>query len=133
MSTLTKHPERLGVAKLGPGADLPKWVSSATLMSITATAAETSIVCTYSVIPKKAKPEGPFSPYEVEGPLDFALTGILSALLVPLAEAEVSVFTLSTFDTDWILVPTSKESAAEEAWRRSGHTVQTADQTGNQE
>ena len=133
MSNLFKYPERLGVAKLGPGADVPKWAGSSTLLSITATAAETSIVCQYAQIPKKAKPEGPFTAYEVEGPLDFALTGILSALLVPLADAEVSVFALSTFDTDWILVPTSKESAAEEAWRRSGHTVQTADQTGNQE
>ena len=123
MSDLLKHSEKLGVAKLGPGADLPSWVSSGTLMSVTATANETSVVCSYSAIPKKAKPEGPFTPYEVQGPLDFALTGILSALLSPLAEAEVSVFALSTFDTDWILVPQPKESAAEEAWRRSGHTV----------
>jgi len=129
VSTLTKHPERLGVAQLGPGADLPAWASSGTLLSITATATETSIVCTYASIPKKAKPEGPFTAYQVEGPLDFALTGILAALLQPLAEAEISVFTLSTFDTDWILVPQPKEAAADEAWRRSGHTVQTADQT----
>ncbi len=123
MTTLFKHAERLGVAKLGPGADLPRWASSGTILSITATADETSILCTYAAIPKKAKPEGPFTAYEVEGPLDFALTGILSRLLEPLAAAEVSVFAISTFDTAWILVPQPKESAAEEAWRRSGHTV----------
>jgi uncharacterized protein len=120
---LTKHAEKLGVAQLGPGADLPRWASSGTLLSITATATETSVVCTYAAIPKRAKHEGPFTAYQVEGPLDFALTGVLSSLLEPLADAEVSVFTLSTFDTDWILVPQPKESAAEEAWRRSGHTV----------
>jgi hypothetical protein len=132
---LVKYAERLGVVQLGPGTDLPRWASSATLVSITATARETSIICNYAAIPKKAKPEGPFTAYQVEGPLDFALTGILSALLLPLAEAEVSVFTISTFDTDWILVPQPKETAADEAWRRSGHTVQTADQTqtGTQE
>ncbi len=129
MSALTKHPEKLGVARLGPGADLPTWASSGTLLSITATADETSVVCTYAAIPKKAKPQGPFTAYQVQGPLDFALTGILSALLQPLAEAEISIFSLSTFDTDWILVPQPKEGAAEEAWRRSGHTVQTADQS----
>jgi hypothetical protein len=123
VSALVKHPELLGVARLGPGADLPAWVSSATLMSVTATAAETSVVCTYAAIPKKAKPQGPFRAYSVEGPLEFALTGILSALLLPLAESEVSVFTLSTYDTDWLLVPEPKESTAEEAWRRSGHTI----------
>ncbi len=123
MSTLIKHPEKLGVAQLGPGADVPRWAGSSTMLSVTATATETSVVCQYSEIPKKAKPEGPFTAYQVEGPLDFSLTGILAALLQPLAEADVSVFTISTFDTDWILVPQPKESAAEEAWRRSDHTV----------
>jgi hypothetical protein len=129
MTTLIKYPEKLGVAQLGPGADLPRWAGSSTLLSITATATETSIVCQYSEIPKKAKPEGPFTAYQVEGPLDLALTGILSALLQPLADAEVSVFTISTYDTDWILVPQPKESVAEEAWRRSGHDVLNFGQT----
>ena len=131
MSALTKHSEKLGVAQLGPGADLPSWVSSATLMSITATPFETSVVCNYSAIPKKATHAGPFTAYRVEGPLDLTAIGILSALLAPLADAAVPVFTLSTYDTDWILVPQPKESAAEEAWRRSGHTVAVpSDQTG---
>ena len=43
-----------------------------------------------------------------------------------LAEAEISVFTLSTFDTDWILVPGGDADRAEEEWRRSGHEVQRA-------
>jgi len=51
------------------------------------------------------------------------LTGVLSRLLAPLAEAEISVFTLSTFDTDWILVPGHDADRAEEEWRRSGHEV----------
>jgi hypothetical protein len=131
VSALVKHAERLGVARLGPGADMPRWASSGTILSVTATADETSVVCTYADIPRRAQHEGPFTAYQVEGPLDFALTGVLSALLQPLAEAEVPVFTLSTYDTDWILVPQPKESAAEEAWRRSGHTVATpSPQTG---
>ena len=123
MSVLIRHEEHLAVAQLGPGADLPSWASSGTIVSITATATETSIVCTYKGVPRKTKSEGPFTAYAVEGPLDFALTGVLSALLQPLAESEISVFTISTFDTDWILVPQPKAAAAEEAWRRSGHTV----------
>ena len=123
MSELVKHPENLGVAKLGPGADLPSWVSSGTLMSITATADETSVVCTYKAIPAKAKPEGPFTAYEVQGPLDFALTGILSALLVPLAEAQVSVFVLSTYDTDWLLVSAERFASARAALVAAGHTI----------
>jgi uncharacterized protein len=62
----------------------------------------------------------------VEGPLDPGLTGVLSALLEPLAEAEVPVFTISTFDTDWVLVPSEEAGRAAEAWRRTGHTVRPA-------
>ena len=51
------------------------------------------------------------------------MTGVLVALLAPLAEAGVSVFVLSTFGTDWILVHKNDADKAEEAWRRSGHAV----------
>ena len=62
-------------------------------------------------MPRKAQQAGPFTAFAVQGPLDFALTGILATLLQPLADAEISVFTISTFDTDWILVP--RDVAAE--------------------
>ena len=53
-------------------------------------------------------------------------TGVLAGLLAPLATAEISVFTLSTFDTDWILVPAGDADRAAEEWRRSGHEVTAA-------
>ena len=77
-------------------------------------------------MPTKTPSQKPFTAFAVQGPLDFALTGVLSALLAPLAEAEIPVFTISTFDTDWILVPVGKADDAAEAWRRSGHTVAAA-------
>lgn len=123
---LVQHGEQLAVVRLGPGADLPAWSGAATLFSVTATATETSIVCAQAGVPKKARQEGPFTAFEVEGPLDFTLTGVLHELLQPLAEAQIPVFTLSTFDTDWILVPAASAAAAADAWRRSGHTVRPA-------
>ena len=63
------------------------------------------MVCAARSVPTKSVHQRPFTAFEVEGPLDFALTGVLAELLAPLAEAEISVFTLSTYDTDWILVP----------------------------
>jgi hypothetical protein len=121
--TLARYPERVAVVRLGPGAELPSWAGSATLLSVTATATETSIVCGAASVPTKAKQSGPLIAFEVEGPLDLALTGVLAGLLAPLAEAEVSVFTISTFDTDWILVPDADADRAAEEWRRRGHTV----------
>ena len=124
--TLEQFPERLAVVRLGPGSDLPGWAESSSVMSITATARETSVVCAARSVPRKARQEGPFAAFAVAGPLDFALTGVLATLLTPLADAEISVFTISTFDTDWILVPFERAEDAAEAWRRHGHQVEPA-------
>ena len=126
--TLVRHPDALAVVRLGPGSEVPAWATSSTVFSVTATAAETSLVCHASTVPPKARRVGPFVAYEVAGPLDFGLTGVLSSLLVPLAEAEVSVFALSTFDTDWILVRSDAADRAEAAWVAAGHSVQTEDE-----
>ena len=123
---LNRYPETLAVVRLGPGTEVPKWAESSSLFSITATATETSIVCAARSVPTKSVHQRPFTAFEVQGPLDFALTGVLAELLAPLAAAEISVFTLSTFDTDWILVPGADADRAEEEWRRSGHEVSPA-------
>ena len=120
---LNQFPETLAVVRLGPGAEVPAWAESSSIFSVTATATETSVVCAARSVPKKAVAQRPFTAFEVQGPLDFALTGILSGLLAPLAEAGISVFTLSTFDTDWILVPQDAADRAAQAWRDSGHEV----------
>jgi hypothetical protein len=121
--TLEQFPEKLAVVRLGPGAEVPSWAESSSLFSVTATALETSVVCAMRSVPKKAKQAGPFIAFAVKGPLDFALTGVLATLLQPLAVAEISVFTISTFDTDWVLVPINDAARAAEEWRRSGHEV----------
>ena len=130
--TLVQHDEDLAVVRLGPGADLPSWAASGSLFSVTATADETSVVCGQAGVPRKARQEGPFKAFAVEGPLDFGLAGVLSTLLSPLAESEIPVFTISTFDTDWILVPAEQAERAAEEWRRSGHAVRSAHEPTDQ-
>ena len=124
--TLLQHPEHLAVVRLGPGSEIPAWATSATIFSVTATADETSVVCARHGVPRKAKQEGPYVAFSVAGTLDLALTGVLSRILLPLAEAEVPVFTLATFDTDWVLVPVGQAGRAAEAWRRTGYDVRPA-------
>ncbi len=124
--TLQQYPETLAVVRLGVGAEVPAWAESSSIFSVTVTATETSVVCAARSVPKKARHQRGFSAFEVQGPLDFALTGVLVALLTPLAEAAISVFTQSTFDTDWILVPQNDADRAVQAWRSSGHTVAVA-------
>ncbi len=130
--TLLQYAEDLAVVRLGAGADIPAWAASGSLFSVTATADETSLVCGRAGVPRKARQEGPFTAFAVEGPLVLALTGVLNTLLTPLAEAEIPVFTISTFDTDWILVPADQAERAAEEWRRSGHAVRAAQEPTNQ-
>jgi len=60
---------------------------------------------------------------KVEGPLDFSLTGILSSLISPLAEAEISIFTISTFDTDYLLVKSNTLKRTLQILAEHGHSI----------
>ena len=81
-------------------------------VSVTRTADELSVVCAESLAPAGAKVQEGWRAFKVQGPLDFALTGVLSRLLEPLAEAKISVFTVATYDTDYILVREPELAAA---------------------
>ena len=121
--TIEQFPEQVAVVRLGPGAPIPNWAESSSIFSVTATATETSLVCAARNVPTKARHERSFTAFAVKGPLEFDQVGVLVALLTPLAEAGISVFTLSTFDTDWVLVRKPQAEAAAQAWRGQGHTV----------
>ncbi|HXH79339.1 ACT domain-containing protein [Nocardioides sp.] len=121
--TLLQFPEKMAIVRLGPGAEVPQWAESASLFSVTATATETSLICATRSVPTKTPSIKPLTAFQVRGPLDPDAIGILAGLLVPLAEEEIPVYTLSTFDTDWIMVRLVDGAKATEAWRRQGHTV----------
>ena len=87
------------------------------------TAADTSIVCASARVPDGVRAERGWRALTVEGPLDFALTGVLAALAVPLADAGVSIFAVSTYDTDHVLVRSDRLADAVEALRAAGHSV----------
>ena len=61
---------------------------------------------------------------QVEGTLAFSLTGILAAMAAPLAEAQVSIFAVSTYDTDYVLVSDSDLEKAIRALESAGHAIQ---------
>jgi hypothetical protein len=120
---LQQFPEKLAVIKLPPGAEIPAWAESSSLFSITATATETSLICAGRSVPTKVVGAKGLTAFAVMGELDNTHAGVLSGLLAPLAEDEISVFTISTHDTNWFLVAVTDAEKAAEAWRRRGHTV----------
>ena len=123
---LHRYPEQLVVAGLAPGADVPAWAESSSIFAVVATALETTVVCAGRDVPKKVRTLGPFTGFAVAGVLDITETGVLSGLLAPLAEVGISVFTVSTYSTDWVLVPKDRADDAEAEWRRRGHHVEPA-------
>ncbi|OUR95864.1 hypothetical protein A9Q84_15305 [Halobacteriovorax marinus] len=92
------------VLKRSPTEEIPSWVFHSNFYSISKTDEELSIVCESKYLKEEQVVEGSWRILKVEGPLDFSLTGILSALAAPLAEAKISIFAISTFDTDYLMV-----------------------------
>ena len=73
--------------------------------------------------PTKVVAQKGLTAFAVQGGPAARAAGVLVALLAPLAEAGISIFTVSTYETNWILVPLADAERAGEAWRRAGHTV----------
>lgn len=67
--------------------------------------------------------EGPWRTFRVQGPLVMTLIGVVAALANPLAAAGISIFAISTFDTDYVLVHEPDFDAAVDALTRAGHVV----------
>ena len=119
---LKSLPGRLAVCKLAPDADIPVGLDEGALYSVTRTENELSIVCRDSQdLPGKF--ERGWCCLEVEGPLEFTLVGVLASLTQPLAEAGVSIFALSTFDTDYLLVKETQFESALAALQAAGHRI----------
>jgi hypothetical protein len=123
---LTLHllPQTLAVCYLPAESAIPAWSQSGSLHAITRTPHELSIVCDLGSVPPDVRHEAPWRCLEVAGPLDFALTGILASLAAPLAESGIPLFALSTYRTDYLLIPAERIPAAINALQQAGHEVE---------
>jgi hypothetical protein len=114
-------PGSFAVLRLAPDASVPAGVLVPPFHSVTRTAAELSVVCPDEAVPEAARAERGWALLALEGPFPFELTGILASILVPLADAGVGIFALSTFDTDYVLVKHVQLAAALAALAAAGH------------
>jgi hypothetical protein len=129
-------PGRYAVCRLSPEERLPAWIldcDATEFLSITRTEEELSIVCLEKRVPHDSSNvvvEKTWAVLKVQGPLDFALTGILAALAQPLATAGISIFAISTYDTDYLLVKTDTLLAAKQVLTDAGHKVHLLPENG---
>ncbi|GAB5536205.1 MAG: ACT domain-containing protein [Rubricoccaceae bacterium] len=121
--TLTVEPGRFAVCRLPVNAPLADWMWAGAVASVTRRADELSVVCDEVAVPEGVQAETGWRALTVAGPLNFALTGILAELATVLAEAGVSIFALSTFDTDVLLVRDDALATAISALEAAGHSV----------
>jgi hypothetical protein len=117
------RPEVLAVCRLPRDAPWPTPPPDGSLFSATRTSSELSVACRQDAAPLHARAEAGWRALTVVGPLDFSMVGVIASLGTMLADAQVGVFVVSTFDTDHVLVKETALERAIDALRSGGHTV----------
>jgi hypothetical protein len=117
-------PDTLAVCRLDVDADVPAWaLVPARFTTISRTAQELSITTTQSTVPPGLQCERDYRALRVRGPLPFNLVGIVASIADPLAAAGLSIFAISTYDTDYVLIKERDLASATTVLQRAGHTI----------
>ena len=115
-------PGGFSVHRLAPDTVIPMGLLSGGFFNICRTDDELSIVCDEAIALPSQRCDSGWSCLKIVGPLDFALTGILARLSGLLADAGISIFAMSTFDTDYILVKTPQLDLAVATLKTGGYS-----------
>jgi hypothetical protein len=124
---LSLLPERFAIARLAPDALVPLWAAQGAFFSISRTADELSILTAARHVPEGVQRQAAFRVLKVHGPFALSEIGVVSALAAPLADAKISLFVISTFDTDYLLVSPEQLQTAVATLEKAGHKVQDAE------
>lgn len=120
---LSVLPEQFVIVRLPREAALPTWATQGELFSVTRTADELSLVCAARYVPENLRGQGRWRALKVHGPFALTEVGVLASLAAPLADARISMFAVSTFDTDYLLVNEMQLGEAMQTLRRAGHRI----------
>src|SRR5579864_3986420 len=101
---LTVLPGSFALVHLAADAPFPRWAVQGEFFSVTRTNDEVSVVCAADQVPNDVAAEAGWRLLKAKGPFALSEVGVLAELSTPLAEANVSLFAISTFDTDYLLV-----------------------------
>lgn len=116
-----RHDVRLAVCRLDAAAEVPPWAWTGPFVAVTRTPDELSIVCAEDAVPEAVRHESGWGALKIVGPFPFETVGVLSSIAEPLALAGISIFAVSTFDTDWLLVKAVDLDRAAAVLRAAGH------------
>ena len=119
---LERVPGTFGISRLSPKARIPRNVHRSVFSSISRSGEELSIVCEDRLVPEDVQCERGWAAIKVAGTLDFSLIGVLASLAEPLAAARIGLFTVSTYDTDYLMVREKVFTKAQAVLEAAGHT-----------
>ncbi|MBW3513302.1 MULTISPECIES: ACT domain-containing protein [unclassified Shewanella] len=127
--TLAVHPEQYTIHSFSPNAVLPSEVFAQDMYFIGKTQEGLSLVVSSEMELDSLEQEPGWCCFEVLGPLGFSMTGILSKVSGTLADEQISIFAISTFDTDYILVKNNRLKSAVAALKKQGyHIIESKDE-----
>jgi hypothetical protein len=121
--TLNLLPGEYSICRLAPDEADPTWARASRVSVITRTADELSVLCSSERVPAGIRCEGGWRMFKFQGPFAFTQTGILAAVLEPLAQARIGILAVSTFDTDYVLVKGAEAGRARDVLTEARHTV----------
>ena len=116
--------ETFAICRLDKDAPIPNWAFQSPLFSVTRTKDELSIVCPQINVPKGIVCNQGWSCLKVKGPLDLSLTGIISSIAATLEKEGISLFSISTYDTDYVMVKEKDLERAIFALTDVGHRIE---------
>ncbi|MBL8801559.1 MAG: ACT domain-containing protein [Planctomycetes bacterium] len=116
------RPESLAIARLPPDAPQPPWARGA-FVTVSRTPAELSVICDQRHVPPEVTCERERVALGIVGVVPMTTVGLLASLCGALAAAQVPVFVVSTYDTDWLLVQRAHLAATRTALEALGHRV----------
>ena len=121
---LSVLPGEYAVSRLSPETTPPVWAMQGDFWTVSRTTDELSVLCAADLVPDNVQTQKGWAALKLHGPFEFTLTGILASVLNPLKAAEIGIFAVSTFDTDYVLIPQNQRTEAITALRAAGHQVQ---------
>ncbi len=122
--TLVVLPQKYAVCRLDPNGHIPHWaLLGDDFISLTRTRDELSIVCLQENVPQETKAARGWRCVRAEGPFDFSLAGVHVSLAIPLAEANISILAIATYETDHLLIQEKDLEQAVRVLEKAGHHI----------
>jgi uncharacterized protein len=122
--TIIVLPNLYSIYKFRNDAVLPKWIFTSEFYSITKTKEELSIITVQKdFLSTDILVSKDWRILKIEGPLDFSLTGIIADISAVFKKHEISIFTISTYETDYIMVKQKDLDIGLDALQVNGHKV----------